>query len=255
MQLAAAKASSRASGSPRLPFEQRTLIARLFVGPPATISYRIRKSLSEPNRSVFVNCPFDKDFQPCFEAIIFTIAACGYRVRCALEDDDGANLRFDKLVQLIRQSERTIHDLSRVELSKAALPRFNMPFELGLAMGAKRFGNADQRKKTALVMVRQKFALPRYLSDLAGGDQHAHGNNRSKVIEIVSRYLHKTPEGGPLPGPQWLASSFALFKEKVLPEMAAAARRTIAETDSIDDYRVYVDFVNAFLIEAKEAGG
>ena len=211
--------------------------------------------MSEPNRSVFVNCPFDEDFKPCFEALLFAIAACGYRVRCALEDDDGANLRFDKLIQLIRQSPRTIHDLSRVELSETALPRFNMPFELGLAMGARRFGNRDQRKKTALIMVREKFELPRYLSDLAGGDQHAHSNNPSKVIEIVSRYLHKTPEGGHLPGPKWLAESFALFKDDVLPALAAAAKRTLTEVDPFNDYRVYLDFVNAFLVEAKQAGG
>ena len=210
--------------------------------------------MSAPNRGVFVNCPFDVDFKPCFEAMIFTIAACGYKVRCALEDDDGANLRFDKLVQLIRQSQRTIHDLSRVELSKEALPRFNMPFELGLATGAKRFGNSDQRKKTALIMVREKFALPKYLSDLAGGDQHAHGDKPATVIDIVSRYLHQTPEGLPLPGPSWLANSFALFKDDVLPTMLNAAKRT-PEADPFKDYRVYLGFVDAFLVEAKEAGG
>jgi hypothetical protein len=210
--------------------------------------------LSEPNRSVFVNCPFDEAFKPCFEAIIFAIAACGYKVRCALEDDDGANLRFEKLVKLIRQSQRTIHDLSRVELSQDALPRFNMPFELGLAMGAKRFGDPKQRNKTALIMVREKFALPKYLSDLAGGDQHAHGDDPRKLIEIVSRYLHRTPDGRTLPGPKWLAESFILFKTEVLPVMLEAAKRTPAEVDPFLDYRVYLDFVDAFLVEAKEAG-
>jgi hypothetical protein len=123
--------------------------------------------LSEPDRSVFINCPFDRDYGPCFEALVFTIMASGYKVRCALEDDDGANIRFGKLIKLIRESRRTIHDLSRVELGANDLPRFNMPFELGLAMGAKHFGNTDQRKKTALIMVRTHYILPAYLSDLA----------------------------------------------------------------------------------------
>jgi len=124
--------------------------------------------LRGPNRNVFVNCPFDADFRPCFEALLFTIAASGYKVRCALEDSDGANIRFDKLRRLIRESRRTIHDLSRIELSENALPRFNMPFELGLAIGAKYFGGPKLRRNSALIMVRKDYVLNAYLSDLGG---------------------------------------------------------------------------------------
>ena len=187
--------------------------------------------------------------------MIFAITASGYRVRCALEDDDGANIRFGKLLKLISESRRTVHDLSRIELGPNALPRFNMPFELGLAIGAKHFGSPDQRKKTALVMVRADYALPAYLSDLSGSDQRAHNNDPSEVMRIVSRYLHETPEGGPVPGRNWLVNSLALFKRDVLPAMAAAAKRGLDETDPFNDYRVYLSFVNAYLVEAKKAGG
>ncbi len=93
--------------------------------------------LRSPN--VFVNVPFDDKYEPLFEALVFTISACGYRVRCALEDDDSGDIRLDKLVELIRECPRSIHDLSRIEPGENDLPRFNMPFELGLALGAKRF--------------------------------------------------------------------------------------------------------------------
>ena len=46
---------------------------------------------------------------------------------------------------LISASPRSIHDLSRVELGENELPRFNMPFELGMALGAKRFGGPAHR--------------------------------------------------------------------------------------------------------------
>ena len=182
-----------------------------------SISASIPKRSSEPNPSVFINCPFDRGYVPCFEALIFTITASGYRVRCALEDDDGANIRFGKLLRLIRESRRTIHDLSRIELGPSALPRFNMPFELGLAVDAKHFGNPKQRKKTALVMVRANHALPTYLSDMGGSDQQAHNNDPSEAMRVVGRYLHQTPEGGPVPGRNWLVNSLALFKREVLP--------------------------------------
>jgi hypothetical protein len=165
------------------------------------------------------------------------------------------NIRFAKLLKLIRESRRTVHDLSRIELGANALPRFNMPFEVGLAMGAKHFGKPDQRQKTALVMVRANHALPAYLSDMGGSDQQAHNNDPSEVMRIVSRYLHQTPAGGPVPGRTWLVNSLALFKREVLPAMATAAKRGLDETDPFDDYRVYLSFVNAYLVEAKKAGG
>jgi hypothetical protein len=63
---------------------------------------RIRSSnefrLRSPN--VFVNVPFDDKYEPIFEALVFTISACGYRVRCALEDDDSGDNLLDKLVEI-----------------------------------------------------------------------------------------------------------------------------------------------------------
>ena len=79
---------------------------------------------AEPN--VFVNVPFDDAYEPLFEALVFTVSACGNRVRCALEDDDSGDIRLDKLVQLIRESPRSIHALSRVEPDQTSFPAFNM---------------------------------------------------------------------------------------------------------------------------------
>jgi hypothetical protein len=47
--------------------------------------------------NVFINCPFDDAYSSCFEALVFTITASGYRARCALEEEDGGDIRFDKL--------------------------------------------------------------------------------------------------------------------------------------------------------------
>ena len=33
---------------------------------------------------VFVNCPFDADYEPLLHAVLFTVEDCGFRVRCAL---------------------------------------------------------------------------------------------------------------------------------------------------------------------------
>lgn len=196
--------------------------------------------------NVFINCPFDDNYRPCFEALIFTITASGYRVRCALEEEDGGDVRFDKLCRLVGESDRSVHDLSRVELGDNDLPRFNMPFELGLALGAKRFGGKRQRVKSALVMVAEKYRLPAYLSDLGGNDPAAHGGDPEKVIAIVRRYLHSTPQGMVLPGAQRFMSRFRQFQTD-LPKIAAQYEIGDGEVHPLEDFRTYVWCMGEFL--------
>jgi hypothetical protein len=76
--------------------------------------------------NVFVHVPCDDAYEALFEALVFTVSACGYRVRCALEDDVSGDIRPDKLVQVIRESPRSIHALPRVEPDRNELSRFNM---------------------------------------------------------------------------------------------------------------------------------
>ena len=91
--------------------------------------------------NVFINCPFDVEFEPLFHAIVFAVIQCGYTVRCALEADDAGATRIDRIYRLIKDCRFGVHDISRIEHDTVNnLPRFNMPFELGLFLGARRFG-------------------------------------------------------------------------------------------------------------------
>lgn len=107
---------------------------------------------------VFINCPFDHDYAPTFGGLIFTIYACGFRPRSARELDDGGQTRIDKLFVLIDECRFGIHDLSRTELDEInQLPRFNMPLELGIFLGAKRHGGAVQKAKLPQFNAAQRF--------------------------------------------------------------------------------------------------
>jgi len=56
--------------------------------------------------------------------------------RCALEVQDSSENRLKKILRIIGECQFAIHDISRTDLDKKhQLPRFNMPFELGLFMG------------------------------------------------------------------------------------------------------------------------
>jgi hypothetical protein len=87
----------------------------------------------EYEQNVFINCPFDSEYAPIFEAIVFAVNDAGFRPKCARERLDSSQVRLQKIVTLISASRFSIHDLSRTDLDDVnALPRFNMPLELGI---------------------------------------------------------------------------------------------------------------------------
>jgi hypothetical protein len=202
--------------------------------------------VDDTSLDVFINCPFDKTYKNLFEATLFTIAVCGYRARCALEEDDSGDIRFGKLCRLIAESPRSIHDLSRTEVGDNELPRFNMPFELGLTLGAKQFGGAKFGSKTALIMVREPNRLPAYLSDLGGNDPKAHHGEVGRLIAIVRRYLGSRSNAAPLPGQKSLVDRFEQFKSD-LPRIAATRQIKGHEIDALQNYRDYAWFLAEFL--------
>ena len=158
--------------------------------------------LEEYNRNVFVNCPFDPKYQKLLRAILFSILDCGFQPRCALEDIDSGTPRIQKIERLIAESKFGIHDLSRIELDlHSGLPRFNMPFELGLFLGAKRFGIMPHKSKTCLILDSEKYRYQKFLSDLGGQDIEEHGNDVGRIIRCVRDWLaphasHKSLQPG-----------------------------------------------------------
>ncbi len=183
-----------------------------------------------------------------FEGIVFTITASGYRPRCALEEEDGTDIRLDKLCRIISECPRSIHDLSRTTVEDGGLPRFNMPFELGLTIGAKLFGGPKRKKNSAVIMVKDQFKLPAYLSDLGGNDPHAHRDEVVEVVRIVRNYLSQGPSGAPLPGPALLMERLGDF-QRAVPLMAAEKGIGPDELDAFKCYRDYSYFLSDFLKE------
>ena len=140
----------------------------------------------EPARTVFINCPFDADYAPIFNAIVFTVACCGFIPRSALESGDVAVPRMERIVRAIFSSYYSIHDLSRCRgEGDESLARFNMPLELGIAM-ARRFQTKGQ-KHDWLALVPDGHLYGRYVSDLAGFDPGRYdGRPESAVPTVVS---------------------------------------------------------------------
>ena len=166
--------------------------------------------------SVFINCPFDPDYWPLFEALVFCTVDCGFVPRCALEEPDSGEVRVRHIHRLIETSQYSIHDISRVELTPD-LPRFNMPFELGLDLGCRAFGRAVSKTKRCLILDSEQYRYQRLLSDIAGHDIRAHSNSPEQLINVVRNWLRSTSRRRTIPGPVRIKERFARFSS-VLPE-------------------------------------
>ena len=188
------------------------------------------------NDNVFINCPFDSDYKPLFDAMIFAIHDCGFVARCALEEGDTSQVRIDTIYNIIEDCRYAIHDISRTELDNTSdLPRFNMPLELGIFLGAKRFGGKKQKNKKCLVMVREQYQYQKFISDISGQDPLAHNNNPEGVVKVVRRWLNNVSRRRMIPGGGIIWRRYQSFLND-LPELTQNLRLEIEDLESFKDY-------------------
>jgi len=201
---------------------------------------------SDYGGQVFINCPFDGEYARLFEAIVFAIFDCGFRPRCSLETDDGGQIRIDKIFSIISACRLGIHDISRTELdTKNTLPRFNMPLELGVFLGAKRYGRSKQRQKACLILDRESYRYQKFISDIAGQDIRSHGDDPQEAITIVRNWLRSVSPQRPIPGGEAIGNRYRIFR-KTMPKMC---RRLKWSTSSLT-FTDYTWLVAEWLKEA-----
>jgi hypothetical protein len=175
-----------------------------------------------PAKAVFINCPFDDEFKPLLRAMVFVIIASGYYPRCALDKTDSAEVRVSKIAAMIGECDWGIHDLSRVEVGASGLPRFNMPMELGLHLGARLLGEARHRRKRALILDAEPHRYDAALSDISGQDIEAHGNDPDQAIRCIRNWLseHRFHNAAPLPGARAIQEDYRRFQVDVEASLA-----------------------------------
>lgn len=135
--------------------------------------------------------------------------------------EDSGEERIRKIKRIIRECRYGIHDISRVEPDATnRLPRFNMPLELGLFLGAQEYGTQEQTRKRSLVLDTERYRYQKSCSDIAGQDIRAHEDDPAKLIAAV-RAMLSTALGGQarLPGPAAIRTRFAAFSAD-LPDVS-----------------------------------
>ena len=169
------------------------------------------------SRSVFLNIPYDEQFEPLYVAYIVGLYQLGLQPRVTLEITGGER-RLNRILTLIRSCRYSIHDLSRVELDHNPpfpTPRFNMPFELGLAVAAKDL--ADPKHKWFLFETVAR-RVEKSLTDLNGTDANIHGGTVQGVMSELCNAFVKANRQPTVP--QMIAAY-----EEVIPTVPALAER------------------------------
>ncbi len=180
---------------------------------------------------------------PSTMAIIFAVLHCGFVIRCARERDDSGETRIGKIVEIIRDSQFGIHDISRVEHDEVnGLPRFNMPLELGLFLGAKSFSDQPiQKKKRCLILDGEPYRYQKFISDIAGQDIRSHDGKAITAMKQSRDWL-ATVSNRRLPGP---VETERLYKDfcRDLPDILVKLALRPEEVQFIEYVKVAMEWL------------
>lgn len=192
------------------------------------------------NHNVFINCPFDPIYKPLFEAMVFAVLDCGFIPRCALEEDDASQVRIDKIYEIIADCRYGIHDISRIELDEpSGFPRFNMPLELGVFIGAKKFGSEEQKGKKCLILDKTPYRYQQFISDIAGQDIQTHSNTQEEIVKVVRNWLRTISRLQTIPSGSIIWERYQEFLQD-LPK-TCQMHRLIVEEMVFNDYTLVIE--------------
>lgn len=171
-------------------------------------------------KNVFVNCPFDSDYNSLLKTLLFTILYCGYNPRIALERLDSGEVRLMKIKELIDESKFSIHDLSRIKSSdKNEYYRLNMPFEIGLDLGCRLY-NSDKkyRDKKSLILEAEQYSYQKGLSDLSNSDVRCHKNEPEELVYDIRNWFGDI-SGNEMPGGSMIWDNYNYFLTDLYEKM------------------------------------
>ena len=142
-------------------------------------------------RNVFVNCPFDKEYRPLLDSLLFTIIALDFEPKLTLQELDSGEARIEKIIKLIKSSKYSVHDLSRSQASRIGeYFRLNMPLELGIDIGCKRFSIGKLKRKRCLILESKSYRHQATISDLSNSDIRIHNNDPIELVRHVRNWLN-----------------------------------------------------------------
>jgi len=194
---------------------------------------------------VFLNVPYAQKFERLFLAYIAGISAFGLVPRATLEIPLSTR-RLEKIIDLITICRYSIHDLSWVKTDPPPprTPRFNMPFELGLAVAHQHNGKAGGHDW--FVCEARPYRVAKSLSDLNGTDPFIHDG---KIVGVFRELCNIFARSGRQPSTQQMQQIYRDLRVR-LPEIKRQSAATSLYTSRVfkDLSVVALDYANTLVI-------
>jgi hypothetical protein len=169
---------------------------------------------SDPSLCIFVNCPFDEDYRDALDAIVFTCVHAGFCPWIAQSTGTVADSRLERILEGLSSCRYSIHDLSRYRGEGSEnLSRFNMPLELGMAMGLRGWSRAATAHDW-MVMGPVGHQFHQYVSDLSGHDPSVHDGSAAHVSTTVLSWLVARPNSSRSVAPAEVQSRIPTYSRR-----------------------------------------
>lgn len=187
-------------------------------------------------KNVFINCPFDKEYTTLLKALVFTLIYLELEPHLS-QTSSSSTIRIHQIKQLIRMCKFGIHDLSRNKaMEEGELPRFNMPYELGLDIGAAEYGNKQLRTKKILILDTERYHYQKVLSDIAGQDIASHNNDAQTLIKKIRNWMSVNTEHKIIVPHSEIWTAFNQFTDDLLSTLIPTFTSEDIDEMTISDY-------------------
>jgi hypothetical protein len=187
-------------------------------------------------QTVFLNVPYDRQFENLYLAYVVGLTQLGLSINATLAVPNQG--RLARILDLIENSDFSIHDLSRTELSHR-IPRFNMPLELGLALHR---SYIDPEGHKVFVFEKKSYRTLKSTSDINGIDAQIHNGTVKGVMGKLRNIFHQ-PDGTTVPE---MLKSYRAVRRR-LPEL-----RRNAGSESLFEASIFNDLTVAALVEREK---
>ncbi len=140
-----------------------------------------------PDETAFINLAYVTSNEELYLGLIASLSGFGLTPVAALHDP-GSDSQLNRIYRLIEKSSISFHDLSYVSLDPPSprTPRFNMPFELGLAVAVALSAN---RRHQWFLLDKVAHRAAKSLSDISGVNVQIHDGSAASVLKAVSNAL------------------------------------------------------------------
>lgn len=152
----------------------------------AQLGRTVRGGTRKPE-TAFINIPYATEYEDRLLSLIAGVSLYGVVPTAAIVAGDDAN-RLDRIVAAITECTLSIHDLSwmGVDSPSPLTPRFNMPFEFGMAVAL-----ASLVANDFVVLDTVPHRLDKALSDARGIDAHIVDDTPLSVFRALANVFHR----------------------------------------------------------------